>query len=714
MPYLQRSFTATKATAHKITTWLAPLSVLLQLGSATGTLPSAAAVAPGHHHGQHGYSHGHHPHTAHVPSHQHPAPGGAPPPPAPIIGLGINSLSPHVFQSLPGAAEGPAGGVSGVSSSNRAAGQYHRHHQHQPPSPLYHPQANIGGDFLYDDGTSGLGGFKSPAETAALLFCHSALNTTWIHLNNARRSIPALARSASGEFYGPAPQQSRSSSSPSNQGPSDGQTSAAAIYQHAQQSTHPPSHTPTPQPYHHQQHPVYGSYGNALQQQQQQAPLSIPSTASGPNSGVPSASGPTPWATWPSESDPSMVGIETMDIPPWIAAAGTVPGSNHSRPFQASYPQQAPQQPQHTLQAAQIPSQRYPSSQSKPSTPIENPVGTELGGGKSSLVAAREIADLASTALALPAIFDELDMTIGMTWTVAVQVLTDELHRRENIHTRDYRGGSGSRHDSPISHDSPSHLHLQQIPGQQPSYHYPTSGHFPTPSPIEHPGTPTHPSYFRGPAGEVDDVDFLASIRDQRDILMHALDRLSGMFQLVGACSSSSQSSRSHRRTTSSSPFSSASTASSSSSSATVVSLSEEMMISGGLSPFVGIVEGGTEGYVAGSGTGVGNKVEADSFGSSSPSRCDADLFLLNGYRSVGDYERDYHLSYYQEQSQHDHAIAGGPPDTILIMPAGQQVPSRIPSSTLSSTSNDCSQVDFNFFNNNCGSSEAELFVYTL
>jgi len=413
MPYLQRSFAATKATAHKITTWLAPLSVLLQLGSATGTLPLVAAVALGHHHGQHGYSHGHHPHTAHVPSHQHPASAGAPPP-APIIGLGITSLSPHVFHSLPGAAEGPAGGVSGVSSSNRAAGQYHRHHPHQqqPPSPLYHPQANIGGDFLYGDGTSGLGGFKSAAETAALLFCHSALNTTWIHLNNARRSIPALARSASGEFYGPGPQQSRSSSSPSNQGPLDGQTSAAAIYQHAQQPTHPLSHTPTPQPYHHQQH--YGSYGNALQQQQHQPSLSIPSTASGPNSGVPSASGPTPWATWPSESHPNMVGIETMDIPPWISAAGTVPVSSHSQPFQASYPQQAPQQSQHTIQAAHIPSQRYPSSQSKPSTPIESSVGTELGGNKSSLVAAREIADLASTALALPAIFDELDMTIGV------------------------------------------------------------------------------------------------------------------------------------------------------------------------------------------------------------------------------------------------------------------------------------------------------------
>jgi hypothetical protein len=130
MPYLQRSFTATKATAHKITTWLAPLSVLLQLGSATGALPPAAAVAPGHHHGQHSYSHGHahHLHTAHVPSHQHPASAGPPPPPpAPIIGLGITSLSPHVFHSLPGAAEGPAGGVSGVTSSNRTAGQYHRH-----------------------------------------------------------------------------------------------------------------------------------------------------------------------------------------------------------------------------------------------------------------------------------------------------------------------------------------------------------------------------------------------------------------------------------------------------------------------------------------------------------------------------------------------------------------------------------------------------------
>jgi len=87
-----------------------------------------------------------------------------------------------------------------------------------------------------------------------------------------------------------------------------------------------------------------------------------------------------------------------MDLPPWIAAAGTAPGSG--QPYQTSYPQ-----------AVQVASQRYPSLQSKPSTSIEN---SELGSGMSSLVAAHEIADLASTTLALPAIFDELDMTIGV------------------------------------------------------------------------------------------------------------------------------------------------------------------------------------------------------------------------------------------------------------------------------------------------------------
>jgi len=113
------------------------------------------------------------------------------------------------------------------------------------------------------------------------------------------------------------------------------------------------------------------------------------------------------------------------------------------------------------------------------------------------------------------------------------------------------------------------------------------------------------------------------------------------------------------------------------------------LISSGGLLPFLGIVEGGTEGYTAGSGTGVGNKVEADSFGSS---------------------------SYYQEQSQHDQAIVGGgAPDTILITPAGKQVPSRISSTLSSAPSNDSSQGDFDFFNNSVGSpSEPELFVYTL
>jgi hypothetical protein len=243
-----------------------------------------------------------------------------------------------------------------------------------------------------------------------------------------------------------------------------------------------------------------------------------------------------------------------------------------------------------------------------------------------------------------------------MTWTVAVQVLSNEIHRRENIHMRD-RSRSG--HNSPIGHES-SHLHLQQVPGQQPSYHYPTTVHFTSPTPIEHPGTPAHPSFLRGPAGEADDADSLASIRDQRDILMHALDRLSGMFQLVGACSSSSSpSSRSHRRTSSSSPFSSTSTASSS----TAVSLSEEMMmIGGGLSPFVGIVEGGIEGYAAGA--AFGNDIEADSFDSCSPSRCDADLFLLNEHCPAGDHERSYHF----QHSRHDHATTGAP-DTTLIMP---------------------------------------------
>lgn len=250
-----------------------------------------------------------------------------------------------------------------------------------------------------------------------------------------------------------------------------------------------------------------------------------------------------------------------------------------------------------------------------------------------------------------------------MTWTVAVQVLSSEIHHRENIQTRD-RSRSG--HNSPIVHDSPSHLHLQQLPGQQSSYHYPASVHFASPSPIEHPGTPTHPSFLRGSAGEADDADSLASIRDQRDILMHALDRLSGMFQLVGACSSSSSpSSRSHRRTTSSSP-SSASTASSS----TAVSLSEEMMmIGGGLSPFVGIVEGGIEGYAAGA--AIGNDIEADSFDPSSPFRCDADLFLLNDYHSTGEHNRSYQF----QHSRHDHATAGAP-DTTLISPPSQWTPS--------------------------------------
>lgn len=424
MPFLQRSFDATHATARKITTWLAPSSVLLQLGSTASTPPPAAAAAPGQHFGHHGPpGHSHHPHAAHVPSHQHPGSAG-PLPSAAMIGLGTTSLSPHVFHS--GTAEGPAGsstggGVSGgASSSNRTAGSFHLHHQHQqPPSPLHHrhSQGSIGGrDFLYGlggEGASGLGGFKSPAEAAALLLCHSALNTTWIHLNNARKTIPpsAMAQGSgargggSGEFYRPPlPQQSRPSSASSMHAAPDVPRSAVAMYPH-HPHTQQLAHQPTPQPYHHQQHPVYSPYSSTAQP----SSLSIPPAAPGPNNGVPSATGSSPWTAWP-ESDPSLVGMEA-DIPPWINTTSAVPGASDSRSFQAPYAQRAPQQLQYTFQTSQIPSQRYPP-QPSPVTPID-PVDTDPS-GKSSLVAAREIADLASTAVALPAIFDELDMTIGV------------------------------------------------------------------------------------------------------------------------------------------------------------------------------------------------------------------------------------------------------------------------------------------------------------
>lgn len=438
MPHLQRSFDATKATARKITTWLAPSSILLQLGSAT---LSPTVGHQGGRNGHHGYSHSHANHV-HVPSHQHPG-SIAPPPSTTAINLGTTSLSPHVFHSLPGTAEGAAGGAGGPSS--RAAGAFHHHHQHQkqPTSPHHHhPHPSFGGggmgsvgNFLYGlgDAANSLGGFKSPAEAAALLFCHSALDVTWIHLNTARRSISpssqiqqsvaaqgSSAGGGSGEFYRPPPpQQNRSSSSPSNQTPQNGPGSAAAIYQHhphaQQQQTHPHPQASTPQVYHQQQHHVYGSYNIAapVPSQQQQPSLSIPPApaVSGPNSGGTSTTAQSPW-TWPPENDSNMVGIEAMSIPPWISTSGPTPGTSHSHSFHTPYAQQASQHPQYTFPMGHIPTQHPYAPQPSPPTPIDV-AGVELS-GKSSLEAAREIADLASTAMALPAIFGELDMMIGV------------------------------------------------------------------------------------------------------------------------------------------------------------------------------------------------------------------------------------------------------------------------------------------------------------
>ena len=130
-------------------------------------------------------------------------------------------------------------------------------------------------------------------------------------------------------------------------------------------------------------------------------------------------------------------------------------------------------------------------------------------------------------------------------------------------------------------------------------------------------------------------------------------------------------------------------------------------MLGGGLSPFVGIAEGEMEGYAAGS--GIESNIEANSFDSFSPSRCDADLFLLNNYHPTGDHERSYQLPYSQ-QFQHGHAKTNAS-DTTLITPAGQ-VPSWT-SSLNAILPDEYGQLDLNFFSN-AGHSEPESLLYTL
>lgn len=170
-------------------------------------------------------------------------------------------------------------------------------------------------------------------------------------------------------------------------------------------------------------------------------------------------------------------------------------------------------------------------------------------------------------------------------------------------------------------------MHLQQQP--QPYYSHPT--HYTSPSPIE------HPTNIRGLAagGDLDDLALLASIRDQRDILVHALDRLSGMFQLVGACSSLSPSSSSptylssHRRTASSSSITSTS-------SSTSGAVSDRVMMAQLPSSMETALNGAELADCFGFGAGgrdVIFKAEADAYGSPSL-RLDSQSYfpILSGY----------------------------------------------------------------------------------
>jgi hypothetical protein len=124
------------------------------------------------------------------------------------------------------------------------------------------------------------------------------------------------------------------------------------------------------------------------------------------------------------------------------------------------------------------------------------------------MAAAREIVELATIVLSLPYIFDELDMMIGITWTVALGVLSDELQRLE----------LGYAHPSPYRHSSSSSSFGSQ------------------------PGTPANSGSFQEQQQPSPELDTISSLRKQKEILLHALDRLrtNGTGQLIGtgACTS--------------------------------------------------------------------------------------------------------------------------------------------------------------------------------
>lgn len=407
-------------------------------------------------------------------------------------------MSPHVFHSLPMPITAEEAATRSASSAALRSNTHPPHsgiYQHPqdsspslslPPSP-HHPHS-AGGSYNFgyaiegDSGASVRGqegrAFESYAETAALLLAHSALDTTWIHLNTARRELDSLSfssipaqpaapqhpyaqsRSSSSagnvEYYRPSPSHqqaggSRRPLSPSSQAsnrPAPGNAHyQAKVHQHP--SAHPLSRPPVPVPasasaagfpphhfehqlqahQHQPQHHTPSSYtiptpspSQAYSSSRPQLPMPLPSLSmplashtvatavSGARASSPSTASATTnqnlWGSWTTTTNNDGGSIE---IPPWIDAGSG--DSSLGAPYHGQYLPHVPHQAHYSFPIPHL----APSTQSQ-ARYSQTPSGIEGDAAEMEpLVAAREIAELASAALGSPAIFAELDMMIAVS-----------------------------------------------------------------------------------------------------------------------------------------------------------------------------------------------------------------------------------------------------------------------------------------------------------
>jgi len=122
------------------------------------------------------------------------------------------------------------------------------------------------------------------------------------------------------------------------------------------------------------------------------------------------------------------------------------------------------------------------------------------------------------------AVFEELDMMISLPWIAACQALTDELTQRRLRRSESHPSSSAEPYVHPTS--PPYGHHIPQGASTLPPYFFSGS----TSSPLAGPSEGRRASY---PVPAHLELDPDSELLGDRDFLVRALDKLSGMFRIV-------------------------------------------------------------------------------------------------------------------------------------------------------------------------------------